>query len=91
MPDVADNTARSRYEMDVDGNIAFVVYRWQNEIIVLEHTEVPQALAGRGIGSKLARAVLEDIARRGLHIKAECEFIAAFIDRNPNFSSLIAT
>lgn len=91
MPDITDNNAENRYEMAVDGNIAFVAYRREREIVVLQHTEVPEALSGRGIGSKLARSVLEHIARRGHRIQPECDFIAAFIKRNPDFSTLIAT
>src|SRR5438105_2345749 len=46
--EVRDNGARSRYELDVDGHIAFVDYRLRPDRIVLVHTEVPSELGGRG-------------------------------------------
>ena len=59
-----DNETGSRFELDVDGAIAFVTYRKSPGTITLEHTEVPPELGGKGIGSKLARATLEAVRRR---------------------------
>jgi uncharacterized protein len=89
MPEVTDNAALARYEMVVDGVTAFVTYVRHDGRLTLAHTEVPKALGGRGVGSLLATAVLEDIRRRGLRIVPECEFIAAFIKRRPEFADLV--
>ena len=89
MPEVTDNAALSRYEMVVDGVTAFVTYAWHGDRLTLVHTEVPQALGGRGIGSSLATAVLEGVRSRGLRVVPECEFIAAFIKRHPEFADLV--
>ncbi len=89
MPDLHDNAARQRYEMDVDGNLAFVAYETKPDRLILVHTEVPPALAGRGVGSALARAVLDDIRRRGLRVEPRCPFIAAFIKRHPDYADLV--
>jgi predicted GNAT family acetyltransferase len=89
MPKVTDNAALSRYEMVVDGVAAFVTYTRHGDRLTLLHTEVPQALGGRGIGSSLATAVLEDVSSRGLRIVPVCEFMAAFIKRHPEFADLV--
>jgi predicted GNAT family acetyltransferase len=86
---VTDNTALGRYEMAVDGVKAFVSYVRQGDRMTLVHTEVPRALGGRGIASLLATGVLENIRGRGLRIVPECEFIAAFIKRYPEFADLV--
>ena len=90
MAEAADNPARHRYEMAVDGKTAFVTYSRRARNIVLKHTEVPAALEGQGVGSALARSVLEDVRRRGLKVVPECEFIAAFIARHPEFADIVA-
>ena len=90
MSAVYDNTARRRYEMDVDGLTALITYEVGPDRITLMHTEVPRALSGRGIGSALARGVLDDIRGRGLHVVPRCEFMAGFIDRNPAYADLLA-
>ena len=60
-----DNAALGRYEMDADGETATLYYRIAPGVITLRHTEVPPALGGRGVGSRLARAALEDARARG--------------------------
>ena len=89
MTEVTDNTALGRYEMVVDGVTAFVTYTRHGDRLTLVHTEVPQALGRRGVGSLLATAVLEDVRNRGLGVVAECEFIAAFIKRYSEFADLV--
>jgi uncharacterized protein len=90
MQAVTDNAALGRFEMDVEGETAFVTYLRDGDRLTLVHTEVPQALAGRGVGSSLARAVLDDVRQRGLRVVPECAFMAAFIARHPTFADLVA-
>ncbi len=87
---VSDNPAMSRFEMPSGGAIAFVEYRRAENQIVLTHTEVPEALSGQGVGSKLVAGVLDQIRSQGSMVVAECEFVAAFIRRHPGHQSLEA-
>jgi hypothetical protein len=91
MPELSDNAARHRYEMTIDGEIAYVTYARYGARVKLIHTEVPQALGGRGVGSALARAVLDHARSLGVRVISECAFIAGFITRHPEFADLVAT
>ena len=90
MTEAINNTALHRYEMVIEHSTAYVTYARMDGRITLMHTEVPSALAGRGVGSALARSVLEDIRRLRLKIVPECAFIAGFIKRHPEFEDLVA-
>ncbi len=90
MGEIADNAARHRYEMEVEGGVAFVDYRRDADRLVLTHTEVPGTVSGRGVGSKIVRAVLDDVRSRGLLVVPECAFIAGLIARHPEYASLVA-
>lgn len=90
MADLTDNVARHRYEMTIDGAVAFIQYRKEADHVVLVHTEVPEALSGQGIGSAIARAVLDDARARGRRVVPECEFVASYIERHPEYASLVA-
>jgi predicted GNAT family acetyltransferase len=90
MTDLTDNTARHRYEMTIDGSVAFIEYRKEADHVVLVHTEVPEALSGRGIGSAIARAVLDDARAHGRRVVPECEFVAGYIKRHPEYAELVA-
>jgi hypothetical protein len=86
---VHDNPDRHRFELDVDGVTAFTVYRHKPGVVTFIHTEVPEALEGRGVGSKLARGALEIVRSRGEKVAAECPFIAGYIKKHPEFQDLL--
>jgi uncharacterized protein len=90
MADLIDNTAAARFEMPVEGHTAFVTYRRSGDIITLNHAEVPRALEGRGLGSKLVRATLDEVRREGLKVVPRCSFVAAFISRNKEYQDMLA-
>jgi predicted GNAT family acetyltransferase len=84
-----DNETASRFELDVGGTIAFVSYRQSPGTITLEHTEVPPELAGKGIGSKLARATLEAVRAQGRKLTVECEFLQGFMRKHSEDNDLL--
>jgi predicted GNAT family acetyltransferase len=90
MAELTDNTARHRFEMATDGGTAFVTYVRAGDRLLLTHAEVPHAAEGHGVGSALAHAVLQEIRRRGQRAVPACPFIAAFVERHPEFADVIA-
>ena len=86
---VRDNTTLHRFEMDTEAGPAFVTYRRDGGVLKLVHTEVPAALGGRGIGSKLASGVLNLIRSRHEKIVPLCEFMRGYIDRHPDYADLV--
>ena len=91
MSEVKDNPALSRFEMASGGAVAFVEYeRAGGGRIALLHTEVPDALSGQGVGSKLVRGTLDAIRPEGLKVVPRCEFVAAYIERHPEYRDLLA-
>ncbi|MGL5165255.1 MAG: GNAT family N-acetyltransferase [Afipia sp.] len=87
---VSNNTALSRYELDVDGAIAFANYRLAPGTVIITHTETPYALRGRGIASKLVQGALEQIRADGLKVVAGCGFVVDYLDKHPEFADLAA-
>jgi uncharacterized protein len=89
--EVRDNPAASRFELLSGAEAAFVQYQREgDDIIVLTHTEVPQALSGRGVGSKLVRGTLDRLREENVKVVPRCEFVAAFIERHPDYMDLVA-
>ncbi|MEH2568346.1 N-acetyltransferase [Bradyrhizobium sp. AZCC 2289] len=86
----SDNEARDRFELDVDGTIAFVTYRKSPGAITLVHTEVPPELGGRGVGSKLGRATLDAVRAQGRKLSVECDFIRNYMTKHAEYSDLLA-
>ena len=84
------NTALNRYEFDVEGGEALAFYRLADGVMTFTHTEVPAHLRGRGLGSRMMQAVLQDVRAQGLKVVPRCPFVADYIRRNPQFAGLLA-
>jgi uncharacterized protein len=92
MPDeVHDNTAARRFELQLDGATAFVAYQKSENAVRLIHTEVPEALSGRGVGSRLAKGTLELLRKSGTQVIAECSFVAEYVKKHPEFQDILAS
>ena len=86
---VTEDPKRMRFELEVDGLTAFAQYRRSEDRIVLTHTEVPEQLAGRGIGSQLARGVFDILRSTNRKVVPECTFMAAYVAKYPDLSRLV--
>lgn len=87
---VRNNTALSRYELDVDGAIAFANYRLAPGKVIITHTETPRPLRERGIASQLVQGALEQIRADGLKVVAGCRFVVDYLDKHPEFADVAA-
>jgi uncharacterized protein len=90
MTKVRNNTAQSRFELDVEGGIAFANYRATPSAIIITHTETPRALRGRGIASKLVESALELIRADGHKVIAGCGFVVDYLSKHPEYGDLVA-
>ena len=86
---VRNNTDENRYELDVDGHLAATYYRIADGVITFIHTEVPDALAGRGVGSKLIKGALDQVRATGLKVVPQCPFVRAYIEKHPDYADLL--
>jgi uncharacterized protein len=90
--EVVDVPEASRYELRLGGRlIGLAAYRRRNGRIAFTHTEVDESCEGRGFGSRLAAAALEDARRQGLEVVPLCPFIAHYIDRHSEYEQLVAS
>jgi len=88
---VVDNKGRGRYEAHLGEEVAGVLtYTLEDGVLVLPHTGVEPRYEGRGIGGRLAKTALDDARERGLKVAPWCPFIAAYIEKNPEYTDLIA-
>lgn len=86
---ITDNHERNRWEAVVDGHTAFAEYFIRGNVITFPHTLVPKELEGRGIGSALARAALDDARARGYTVIPRCPFFRGYIERHEAYEDLV--
>ena len=90
MAAVRDNMSLNRFELNVDGAVAFANYHLTPQAVIITHTETPRALRGRGIASELVRGALELIRADGRKVIAGCGFVADYLRKHPEFADLAA-
>ena len=87
--DIRDNADAHRYELDVEGRTAVVIYNLSGENLMITETLVPEALEGRGIASRLAKHVIADARERGLVILPICPFFAGYLQKHPEHVDIV--
>lgn len=87
---VRDNSARQRYELEVEGELAFIDYRRDGREVIMTHAEVPPAFRGGGIGSALVQGALALVRERGEKVVPLCPFVAHYVRRHPEAHDLRA-
>jgi len=89
MKSVIDNKAEQEFELTVDGYRAVAAYQLEGDTIVFTHTEVPPAIEGRGVGSKLIQAALDSARDRGLKVVPQCPFVRAYMEKHPEMRDML--
>lgn len=85
------NEVKKRFEMEVDGHIAFIEYILTNDnVMFLTHTEVPKSLGGKGIGSMIVQKTLNYIKEHNYTLAPLCPFVAKYLVKNPEWQSILA-
>ena len=87
---VQDNVERSRFELDIDGQVVFASYRRQGPVLAIYHVEAPPRLRGTGAAGRLMQGVVEAARQEGRKILPYCGYAAAWIRRHREFSDVLA-
>ena len=80
--DVTDNTTQSRFELNVDGHVAYLEYERTPNTLTLLHTEVPPEIRGRHIADRLVEAALAIGRSEGRRLVVICPFARAYLRRH---------
>lgn len=85
-----EGASGGRYRLVVDGHEAQMTYsRASPALIIIDHTHVPDALRGRGIGETLALHAVEEARRGGWRIVPLCPFFRVQTRRHPEWADVV--
>lgn len=89
-PTVSDDSDANRYTVRVDGQVAgFTQYRRHGDLTTFVHTEIGEEYSGRGLGSILVKAALDDVRAHGGTIRPLCPFVRSYVERHPEYGDLV--
>jgi uncharacterized protein len=87
--EVKHNEAVHRFEAEIHGLQAVVVYKIIPGRMLIQHTEVPPVLEGRGLAARLTRVALEFARSKGLQVVPACSYTASFMAKHPEYNDLL--
>jgi predicted GNAT family acetyltransferase len=88
---VTDVAGAQRYEITVDGILAgFAAYRDRDGRRIFTHTEISPKFEGRGLGSQLVRAAMDDVRARGIRVVPLCPFVRAWLESHDGYADVVA-
>ncbi|WP_136637244.1 GNAT family N-acetyltransferase [Pseudooceanicola onchidii] len=84
-----DGATKGRFTVTVDGHEAELTYsRLSPTRIIADHTGVPEALGGKGVGLALVEALVADARATGTTVVPLCPFVNAQLARHPAWSDV---
>jgi uncharacterized protein len=89
--DIRNNEEASQFETSIDGHLAVVTYDLEEpNRIVFTHTDVPEALAGRGVAGAIVKFGLDHAREKNLTVVPQCSYVAAFVKRHAEYQNLLS-
>ena len=86
---VTHNEQAQRFETTIDGHIGYISYQQRADALVYDHTIVPPALGGKGVGSALVKHALNYAQDNNKKVVPQCSFVASYIDKHPEYKGLL--
>ena len=83
------NADSNQFETLIDGYLALLEFKIDEEVINLHHTEVPKQLGGMGVGSRLVKAALDYAERQNMKVDPQCPFVRTYIEKHPEYQPLL--
>ena len=90
MSDVRDNRASHRFELEIDDHVAKAWYRKQGNVVTFTHTDVPDALSGKGVGTRLAKGALDAVRAAGRKSSRPARSSPPYIGKHREYADLLA-
>lgn len=83
--------SKGEYTASLEGHKAEMTYsRASAKLIIIDHTGVPDALRGKGVGQALAAYAIEDARKGGWKIMPLCPFFKAQTQKHPDWADVIS-
>ncbi|MGD2133829.1 MAG: GNAT family N-acetyltransferase [Maricaulaceae bacterium] len=84
-----DGETGGRWVAIVDGHEAQAVYsRVNDQLVIIDHTDVPDALRGRSVGKALISRAVEDARAESFQVIPLCPFAKALFDKTPDWADV---
>jgi len=87
--ETAHLVTRGRFEIERNGEVAYLDYSLAGPVLELIHTEVPDSMKGTGVASSLAESALQWARDHQVKVDVICPFVAEYLTKHPEYSDLL--
>ena len=85
-----EGASKGRYLYRADGAEAAMTFSKAGaKLVIIDHTEVPDAFRGQGVGQAMVARAVADARAAGKHILPLCPFAAAQFRRHPEWADVL--
>jgi phospholipase/carboxylesterase len=85
-----DSGSKGSYVLEKDGAVAEMTFSKAGEhLLIIDHTEVPDAFRGQGVGVRLVSRAVEDARASGKKIIPLCPFANAQFRKHPEWADVL--
>ena len=86
---LVNNEKKKRFELEYNGQVAFINYGDFGNQVALVHTEAPKELQGTGAAQALVEKTLAYIDSEGRKVLPYCPYVFAYIKRHPEWKHIV--
>lgn len=86
---IRNNTVNQQFEIEAEGEIAYLSYRFYKSDIAFMHTFVPKILEGKGVASALAKYAFNYAKENKKLVMVYCPFVGRFLKTHPEYNQQI--
>jgi uncharacterized protein len=88
-PQLQQQVTTGRFEIERNGETAYLEYSLGGNILELIHTQVPETLRGVDVASSLAESALLWAKERNLKVDIVCPMVLEYVAKHPEYSGLV--
>jgi len=88
-PGAPRKVTAGRFEIERNGEVAYLKYTLAGNVLVLIHTEVPEKLRHMNLASSLAETALNWAREHNLKVDIVCDTVRHYVAEHPEYSDLV--
>lgn len=82
MAKFTDNTAKKRFELELDGGTAVADYTRDGDTVSVNRVFVPEELRGQGAAGQIMAEIVKAAEKNGDKIVPVCSYAVAWMEKN---------
>jgi uncharacterized protein len=88
-PRTPQKVVSGRFEIERNGEVAYLEYSLSKNILVLAHTEIPEKLRHMGLAASLAETALNWAREHDVRVDMVCPAVQQYVTKHPEYADLV--